>query len=376
MFTSTRIRLYPTKSQEQLLTIQFGCARWVWNNALALSQKNYQETGKSLNYYSTSIRLPKLKQEFKWLCEANAQVLQQSLQNLARAYENFFAKRGRYPRFKSKHDRQSIQYPQYVKIKDDRLIFLPKLGWIKCIIHRKIIGKFKTVTISRNACNQFYAAILIDDGNEIPKISNEGKAIGIDVGITHLAVTSDGSKFDNPRHLKKATRNLKRKQQSLSRKKKGSKRRNKARQLVARVHEHIACCRKDYLHKLSRRIVNENQVIAVEDLNVKGIMKNHNLAKAAFDVGWNILTNFLEYKTMRAGKAFIKCDRWYPSTKTCSNCGSIHDKIPLNIRLWTCIKCGINHDRDINAAKNIRAEGLRMLAVGQTAAAHGGNVSY
>ena len=373
MLNATRIRLYPTDQQAQSLAVQFGCARWVWNNALAETGKLYRETGKGLNYHAMAIRLPKLKQEFEWLSNADSQALQQSLQNLSRAFENFFQKRGKYPRFKSKHGRQSIQYPQRVKIDGSR-VYLPKVGWVKCVVHREIIGKFKTVTVGRNACGQFHAAILTDNGETMPAISTEGKAIGIDVGLTHLAVTSDGSKFENPRHLRKAEENLKRKQRKLSRKKEGSKSRNKARQLVARVHERVACARRDNLHKLSRRIVNENQVVVVEDLHVKGIMANHCLAKATADAGWSMFTGFLEYKTARAGKAFVKCERWFPSSKTCSACGSICEKMPLNVRSWVCAHCETQHDRDHNAAKNIRAEGLRILAGGAPATASRGNV--
>lgn len=372
MLNTTRIRLYPTDQQAQALAVQFGCARWVWNNALAASGDLYRTTGKGLNYQAMCIRLPKLKQEFEWLGDADSQVLQQSLQNLARAYENFFAKRSKYPRFKSKHGRQSIQYPQRVKIDGSR-IYLPKVGWVKCVVHRDIIGKIKTVTVSRNACGQYHAAILTDAGEALPTVSTEGKAIGLDVGLTHLVVTSDGLKFDNPRHLKKAEKNLKRKQRKLSRKKKGSNSWNKARRLVARAHERVACARRDNLHKLSRRIVDENQVIAVEDLHVKGIMANHSLAKATADAGWGMLTGFLEYKAARAGKAFVRCDRWYPSSKACSACGSICDKMPLDVRAWTCAHCGAHHDRDHNAAVNIRDEGLRILAGGMPAAAGGGD---
>jgi putative transposase len=322
-----------------------------------------------------AIRLPSLKQEYNWLKDADSQVLQQSLQNLARAFENFFAKRARYPRFKTKHGRQSIQYPQRVRLDGSR-IYLPKVGWTRCVVHRPIVGKFKTVNVSRNACGQFHAAILTDDGTEEPTVSIEGKAIGIDLGLAHLAITSDGTKFDNPRHLRKAARNLRRKQKSLSRKKKGSQRRAKARQLVARAHERIACARKDYLHKLSRRIVNENQVIAVEGLHVKGMMKNHKLARAVSDVGWNMLIGFIEYKARRAGKTFVKCDRWFPSSKICCVCGSINDAMSLSVRLWKCACCGAELDRDVNAAKNIRDEGLRILAGGRPAAARGGNVRH
>lgn len=373
MLTATKIRLYPTRDQASSLAVQFGCARWVWNNALATTGELYRTTGKGLNYHAMAIRLPKLKVEFDWLKGADSQALQQSLQNLSRAFENFFARRGEYPRFKSKHGRQSFQYPQRVKLDGNR-IYLPKVGHVKCVVHRDIVGKFKTVTISRNACGQFHASILTENGIEAPAASTEGRAIGVDVGLSHIVVTSDGSKFDNPRHLNKHTKNLARKQRKLSRKKKGSRSREKARRLVARVHERIACSRKDYLHKLSHRLVSENQVIAVEDLNVKGILKNHNLAKATSDAGWGMFTAFLKYKSERAGKAFIKCDRWFPSSKACSVCGAVCNKMPLNVRIWTCAECGTVHDRDINAARNIRAEWLRILAGGAPATASGGSV--
>lgn len=369
MFSATRIRIYPTNAQASRLGHQFGCARWVWNDALALRRKVYAETGKGMNYHALAIRLPKLKQELEWLKDADAQVLQQSIQNLSRAFENFFSKRGRYPRFKSKHGPQSIQYPQRVKFNGSK-IYLPKVGWVKAIIHREISGKIKTVTVSRNPAGQFYASVQTDDGASMPEVSTDGSAIGIDVGLTHLAVDSDGRHFANPRHLRKAERNLKRKQRKLSRKKKGSKNRNKARNLFSRAHQRVSDARKDFLHKLSRRIINENQVIAVEDLNVKGMTKNPNLAKAISDAGWGTLVNFLAYKAEREGKAFIKVSRWFPSSKTCSSCGEIQSSMPLNIRLWTCA-CGARHDRDVNAAKNIRAEGLRTLAGGLPAAACG-----
>lgn len=374
MLTSTRIRLYPTAAQQQNLAVQFGCARWVWNDALALTQQTYRDTGKSVGCRALSLRLPALKQEFEWLKDADSQALQMALMNLSAAFDNFFARRAKYPRFKSKHGRQSIQYPQRVKLNESR-IYLPKVGWVKCIVHREIVGKIKTVTVSRNACGQFHAAILTDDAMPVPPVSTDGNAIGIDVGLLHLAVTSDGSKFANPCHIKAAQRNLKRKQQKFSRKVKGSKSRAKARRLVARAHQRVADARKDYLHKLSRRIVNENQVIVVEDLHVKGMMKNPNLAKAISDAGWGTFTTFLEYKCERDGKAFIRTNRWFPSSKACSACGHVCDKMGLEVRHWTCSHCGSRHDRDVNAARNIRDEGLRMLAVGTTASASRGTIS-
>lgn len=376
MFNATKIRLYPTTEQSIAFAKQFGCVRWTYNNALAECQTHYEETGKSLNYHALAVRLPKLKQEFEWLKEADAQALQQSVKHLSRAFDNFFAKRGAYPTFKSKRDRQSFSYPQRVKFNGNR-IYCPKVGWVKCVIHREMEGKLKTVTISRTSCGHFYASILRDDGLEAPAVSYDGKVIGVDVGLSHLAITSDGTKIDNKRIMSKHERNLKRKQQKLSRKQKGSKRRDKARRTVARVHERIANCRKDHLHKVSRKIVNENQVIAVETLNIKGMMKNHNLSKAVSDAGWGMLSSFLEYKAAREGKSFIKVDRWFPSSKTCSSCGQVVRKMPLNVRSWSCTRCGANHDRDVNAAINIRDEAIRILkAGGQPVSASGGDVSH
>ena len=375
MLTATKIRIYPTAKQEESLAKAFGCARWLWNNSLAETQKVYQETGKGLGQFALNKRLPELKKEYEWLAETHSQVLQAVSLNMSRAFVNFFERRAKYPNFKSKHGKQSIQYPQGVKIVEGCKIFLPKLGHVKAVVHREIVGTIKTVTVSRNQAGRYFASVLTENNISMPTSSFEGKMIGIDVGLTHLAVTSDGSKFDNPRHLARAASNLKRKQQKLSRKVKGSNTRNKARILVAKTHEHTANARKDWLHKLSRRLVDENQVIAVEDLHVKGMMKNHCLAKAIGDVGWGMFTNFLEYKAARAGKGFIKVNRFFPSSKSCSCCMHVQASMPLNIRSWRCDKCGTLHDRDINAAQNIRLEAQRMIAAGIAGTANRGTVS-
>ena len=375
MLTAIKIRIYPDSKQEESLAKAFGCARWLWNNSLAETQRVYQETGKGLGQFALNNRLLELKKEFDWLAETHSQVLQGVCLNMSRAFVNFFERRAKYPNFKSKHGKQSIQYPQGVKIVDGCKIFLPKLGHVKAVVHREIVGTIKTVTVSRNQAGRYLASVLSETGIAAPAASFDGKIIGIDVGLTHLAVTSDGSKFDNPRHLAKAAKNLKRKQQKLSRKVKGSNTRNKARILVAKAHEHTANARKDWLHKLSHRLVDENQVIAVEDLHIKGMMKNHCLSKAIGDVGWDMFTNFLEYKAARAGKGFIKVNRYFASSKTCSCCMHAQASMPLNIRSWRCDKCGTSHDRDINAAKNIRLEAHRMIAAGIAGTANRGNVS-
>lgn len=376
MITATKIRLYPTSQQEEKLAKAFGCARWYWNNSLAEIQKVYQETGKGLGQYALNARLPTLKKEFEWLSETHSQVLQSVSLNLSRSFVNFFERRSAYPNFKSKHGKQTIQYPQGVKIVENRKLYLPKIGHVKAVIHREIIGTIKTVTISKTPSGKYFASILSENELLQPDISFEGKILGIDVGLTHLAITSDGSKFDNPRHLNKSEKNLKRKQKKLSRKVKGSKSRNKARLLVAKAHEKIANARKDYLHKVSKRLVDENQVIAVEDLHVKGMLKNHTLAKAVSDVGWGMLTTMLKYKSEKAGKGYIEVNRWFPSSKSCSCCGNIVKSLPLNIRAWQCDKCKTHHDRDVNAAKNIALEAKRMIAAGIAGTASRGNVSH
>ncbi|MDP2281720.1 MAG: RNA-guided endonuclease TnpB family protein, partial [Methylotenera sp.] len=240
-------------------------------------------------------------------------------------------------------------------------VFLPKIGHVKAIVHREVTGVIKTVTVSRDPSGSYFASILTENGLEAPAESFDGKILGIDVGLTDLAVTSDGSKFNNPKHLRQAQKNLARKQRHLSRKAKGSNTRNKARLLVAKAHERVTNARQDYLHKLSTRLVNENQVIAVEDLHVKGMMKNHNLARAIGDAGWGAFTNMLKYKTARAGKGYIEVNRFFASSKTCSCCLHAQAQMPLEIRMWTCDKCGTKHDRDINAAINIRNEAQRMI---------------
>ncbi len=328
--------------------------------------QTYIDTGYGLSGYEVKGLIPQLKKEYEWLSLAYSACLQQVCLNLGVAFNNFFEKRAKYPRFKSKHGRQSLQYPQNVKVFDNYLK-IPKVGDVKAVIHRPIQGKLKTVTISKNCCDQYFASVLFDDGKEKPEPLTEGKAVGIDVGLTHFAITSDGSKFDNPRFFTKHERNLKRKQQQLSRKQKGSNNRNKSRKKVAKVHCKITNCREDFLHKLSRRLVDENQVIVTENLNVKGLMHNHKLAKAIHQVGWGMFMTMLKYKAEQEGKIYQEVDRFFPSSKTCHVCLNQVDSLPLDVRTWTCDKCHTTHDRDVNAAINLREEGLRILRVRNSA---------
>ncbi|MDK2462951.1 transposase, partial [Aphanizomenon sp. PH219] len=335
MLKVVKIRLYPDAQQQQSLAQAFGSCRWLWNYFLNLMNETYKETGKGLSGYEVKKIIPQLKKEHEWLSSTYSQCLQKVCLNLGVAFNNFFEKRAKYPKFKSKHGKQSIQYPQNVKIADNQLI-LPKIGKVSAIIHREIEGKIKTVTITKNCSEQYFAAILFEDGKEKPELVTEGKAIGIDLGLTHFAITSDGSKFDNPRILNKHELNLKIKQQQLSRKQKGSNNRNKTRKKVARVHRKITNCREDFLHKLSRRIVNENQVIVVENLNVKGMMQNHCLAKSIQQVGWGMFCTMLKYKAENEGKIYQEVDRFFPSSKTCHVCLNQVGSLPLDIRFWTC----------------------------------------
>ena len=384
-----KVPLYPTSQQVVLLAKSFGCARWWWNFALNKSIETYKETGKGLSQSVLNALLPLLKkdEETLWLGECYSQVLQAVTLNLTTAYRNFFEGRARFPRFKSKHGKQSIQFPQGVKVKGD-IIQLPKIGNLKAKIHRPVEGKIKTVTVSLAPSGKYFASILTEVEGELPNTSTEGRVVGIDLGLTHFAIVSDGSKvskYDNPRHIAKHEKNLKRKQQKLSRKQKGSNSRNKYRKKVAKVHERVSNSRQDFLHKLSRKLVNENQVVVVENLHVKGMVtledsltlryRNPKLAKAISDAGWGMFTNFLAYKLEKKGGKLVEIDRWFPSSKLCSNCYYQIDELPLDAREWTCSHCGTHHDRDGNAATNIRAEGIRILkADGTAVSAVGGEV--
>ena len=363
MLQAVKVRLYPDNTQKEALSKAFGTTRWLWNYLLDLTNKTYQETGKGLSRFDMSKMLPSLKEEYPWLKETYSQCLQAVTLNLSRAFINFFEKRSEYPTFKRKFSKQSLTFPQNVKILDGEIKF-PKLGKVFAVIHRPIEGKVNTVTITKNTSDQYYASILTEDGLDLPEPSADGKAMGIDVGLTHFAITSDGSKYDNPRWLERHQKNLTQKQKDLSRKQKGSKNRKGARRKVAKVHTKISRSREDFQHKLSRRIVDENQVIIVENLNIKGMVKNHCLAKGINQVGWGQFLTMLKYKAERAGKIYFEVDRFFPSEKACNNCLNVVGSLPLDIREWTCEHCGSKHDRDINAALNIRDEGLRILTSG------------
>lgn len=377
---AVQVRLYPIKEQQILLAQAFGCSRWWWNHALNKSIEVYRETGKGLGRSALNALLPALKkaEHTAWLAECYSQVLQATTLNLTTAYKNFFEGRARFPKFKSKHGKQSIQYPQNVKIVDGSVKIPGNIGIVKAKIHRPIEGKIKTVTINKTPSGRYLASILTEIKGENPLYSTDDKIYGVDLGLKHFAVVTDGekvSKYDNPKHLAKHEKNLKRKQQKLARKQKGSNSRHKYRKVIAKVYERVSNSRQDFLHKLSYKLVSDSQAVIVENLHVLGMVCNHNLAKAISDCGWGTFTNFLAYKLERKGAKLVEIDRWFPSSKLCSKCFYQVKEMPLDVRKWTCPHCGTDHDRDGNAAINIRAEGIRVLKTeGSAVSAVGGEV--
>ena len=374
-----KIRLYPTTEQQQQLAKAMGCCRFWWNHALNICNQTYKETGKGISRSGLNALLPKLKKEYDWLKnDVYSQSLQQTTLNLSRAFINFFEKRARYPRFKSKHRKQSVGFPQHTSIHDDCLK-LPKIGKVRAVFDRRYVGKIKTVTVTKDSTDKYFASIIYEV-KACFLSGNGNKILSIDLGIKDFAIVHDGtktSKYANPRHIKKHEKNKKRKQKKLSRKQLGSKSRQKAKKLVARVHARISNSRQDFLHKLSRKLTNESKVIVVENLNVKGLVRNHKLAKAISDCGWGMFINFLSYKLEREDKKLVEIDRFFPSSHICPDCLTQQPKMNLSVREWTCVNsaCNAHHDRDEAAAKNIRAEGIRMLkADGIAVSVSGGSV--
>ncbi len=379
MLRATKVRIYPTPEQAEFLNRQFGAVRFVWNKALAIKTHWYKVRGQNLSprkHLKPLLAVAKRSRRYGWLVEADSIALQQATINLDTAFQNFFNLKlqTRFPRFKSKYGRQSSYHCTSVSV-GDNWIKVPKCEPIKARIHREITGKIKSITLSRETTGKYYASILVDDGIEQPKPITDldaAKIVGVDMGITDLAVTSNGHKTGNPRFLKNAYRNLRRKQKALSRSHKGSKGRAKARLLLAKAHERVANARNDFQHKLSRQLIDENQAVIVETLKVKNMVKNRQLAKAISDAGWSSLIAKVEYKAKQAGKHLVKIDQWFPSTKTCSVCGLKQAEMPLKVRSWVC-SCGVIHDRDINAAGNIRQQGiLKLKAEGHSVSADGG----
>ena len=369
MLRAYKYRIYPTDEQKVLFAKTFGCCRFVYNWALNLKITAYKERKETLgNVYLTNLMKSELKAEHEWLSEVNSQSLQSALRNLDTAYTNFFRNTTAvgFPRFKSRKDRQSFLCPQHCRVDfTDGTITVPKSKDIPAVLHRKFKGTVKTVTVSMTPSGKYYASVLVDTSmQEIQPLEPVLRtSLGIDLGIKSLAVCSDGRTFENPKNLQKNLDRLAVLQKRLSRKRKGSENRNKARVKVARLQERIANCRRDNLHKITHALTHDNQVrtICMEDLNVKGMQRNHHLAGSVGDASFGMFLTLLEYKCRWYGVNLVKIDRFAPSSKTCRKCGCVYKGLKLSERSWTCPECGAHHDRDFNAACNIKEFGLKAL---------------
>lgn len=373
MLKGFKYRIYPTKEQEILLAKTFGSCRFVYNQLLAKKIELYKEENKSMsktdcnNYCNRE-----LKKEYEWLKEIDKFALTNSIYDLNQAYQNFFRRvkeggdKAGFPKFKSKRNHNYSYKTNFtnnnikVDFKNNK-VQLPKIKWIKCKLHREFIGDIKSATISKTPSNKYFVSFCVEVRHEIlPKNNN---AIGIDLGIKDLVITSDGEVFDNKKLTYKYEKQLTKLQREFSHKQKGSKNWNKQRIKIARLYEKTTNVRKDNLNKISSQIIKENQFIFSEDLNIKGMVKNHNLAKSIHDCGWYELTRQLTYKAEWNDRIYKKVDRYYPSSQLCNVCGYKNsDTKDLGIRFWECPKCHTEHDRDKNASINILNEGLKLVS--------------
>jgi putative transposase len=346
-----KFRIYPNREQSAFLAKCFGCSRFVYNHFLRVTTDVYAESKKSLRYKEWAKLLVVLKSEFEWLTEVNSQSLQQTLKDLESAFTRFFKKLGGFPNFKKRSNRQSFRVPQHFSIDVNGFLKLPKMTPIKMVLHREILGTPKNVTISKTPSGKYYASIVTE--LDIAHAPLNGEKIGLDLGLKEFAITSSGEKFENPKYLHSSLRRLKIRQRRLSRKQKGSSNRKKSRLRVAKVHDKVQNQRQDYQHKISFKLVSENQTISCEDLYIKGMVKNRKLAKQISDVAWGNFLTMLEYKGDIYGCEIRYVDRFFPSSKRCSNCGYIKEDLTLAIREWQCPECSRIWDRDVNAALNL-----------------------
>ncbi|AKB77909.1 Mobile element protein [Methanosarcina horonobensis HB-1 = JCM 15518] len=364
MLKAYKYRIYPNKKQKEMIQVHFGACRFVYNWALEQKIKTYEQTKKSISRFDLQhILVHEVKPSNEWLKEANSQALLASLVNVESAFTKFFREKSGFPKFKSKKNPvQSYQMPQHYAVDfEKQIIKLPKIGEVKTILHRRFEGKLKTATISRSSTGKYYISILVDNEKDIPEKQNfsESTTIGIDAGIKDFAVLSNGEKVENPKYLKNSLKRMKVLQKRVSRKVKGSKNRNKARQHLSKIHETISNQRNNFQHQLSFRLISENQAIALETLNVKGMVKNHCLAQSISDASLSGFVTKLEYKAEWLGKTILRIGRFEPSSKLCNVCGHHNSNLTLDVREWTCPDCKTKHDRDVNAAINIKKFSLQ-----------------
>lgn len=364
MLKSYKYKLNPNEEQIVLLNKHFGSIRFTYNYFLNERKKEYETNKNTINYYDNARELTNLKkqEEYSWLNEINSQSLQDSLKNLETAYKNFFRFKKGFPRFKSKHTKNSFCVPQFVKIIKGKLV-IPKFKQpIDLILHRTFNGVIKQATISKTTTNEYFVSILVETTHSI--VPKTGKSIGIDLGLKDFIITSDGYKYKNNRYTRTYANLLKKAQQHLSRKTKGSKLHEKQKLKVAKLHKKIANSRLDNLHKVSTELIKNYDTIILEDLNIKGMIKNHKLAKHISDVSWSKFIELLTYKAEWNDKQIVKIDRFFPSSKTCNCCGYINQNLDLSIREWTCPSCNTKLDRDLNASINILNEGYKLISSG------------
>jgi putative transposase len=359
-----KYRLYPTQEQVPILARTFGCCRYVYNWGLRTRTDAYYKDGQRLYYEGTAERLTALKKQddHVWLNEVSSVALQQSLRHLDKAFRNFFEGRAQYPKFHKKHGEQAATYASTAFRWDGKSLILAKMTEPLTMVWSRPLPdgcKPTTVTVTKDSANRYFVSILIEE--DIKPLPITKKQVGLDLGLKSMVITSDGHTYGNPKFFVTDEKKLAKAQRRHAKKKKGSKNREKARRKVAKIHARISDRRRDYQHKLSTKLIRENQVVCVESLQVKHMVKNHSLAKAMSDVGWGEFVRQLDYKAKWYGRTLVKIDKFYPSSKRCFDCGHILDSLSLDIRVWTCPECGVFHDRDINAAKNIHAAGLTVV---------------